>query len=337
MKPKVSAVVPVYNTEAYLRRCLDSIAGQTLDEIEIIIIDDGSPDGSAEIASEYTRRDTRFRLVQTPNRGVAQARNTGIELAHGTYIAFVDSDDYLEPDMLRALYESAEENGAEIAVCNIRRIWADGTAEKPFLDFHGHTQIQPRADRCGYIKKIFTEEESLAGSCCNKLYRAAWLRQTGVRFLDREDIYAEDAVFLYQTLAVAETVCIVDRPLYLYYQHASSESHVYKEALARRCERLLRKTAGFYQKIGLYEQVEGALCVKSFAFLVEILYNEVIQAGGYARIRALVRNPFFQEWTGRADVSRLSRSRRGVWYLYRRRWALLLFLLFKLKHGGAIG
>ena len=101
MQVKVSVVVPVFNTESYLRKCLDSITSQTLEDIEIIVVDDGSTDGCPSILAEYEKRDPRIRMIRQPNFGLAAARNQGIEAAEGLYVAFVDSDDYVHPEMFQ--------------------------------------------------------------------------------------------------------------------------------------------------------------------------------------------------------------------------------------------
>ena len=100
-EPKVSVIVPIYNVEAYLPRCLDSLRRQTLSHIEIILIDDGSSDGCGEIAARYAREDGRFRVIHQANAGLSAARNRGIELASAPYLMFVDSDDWVEPDFCR--------------------------------------------------------------------------------------------------------------------------------------------------------------------------------------------------------------------------------------------
>jgi glycosyltransferase involved in cell wall biosynthesis len=107
-KPTISIIVPVYNTEKYLRRCLDSIVAQTFKDYECIIVDDGSTDGSAAICDEYEKKDSRFKVLHKENEGVSAARNVGIEYAEGEFITFVDSDDYLSSVYLRDLYDNKE-------------------------------------------------------------------------------------------------------------------------------------------------------------------------------------------------------------------------------------
>jgi len=128
--PLISVIVPVYNTEAYLIRCLDSIIAQTCCNLEIIIINDGSSDRCPVIAEEYAKKDRRICLVHQENAGVSEARNAGKRLSHGSYLSFIDSDDFIEPDYYKTLYRILYSNNADISICNKRII--NSTAEYPF-------------------------------------------------------------------------------------------------------------------------------------------------------------------------------------------------------------
>jgi glycosyltransferase involved in cell wall biosynthesis len=116
--PKLSIVIPVYNTEKYLKQCIDSVIGQTFTDFELILVDDGSTDGSGNICDVYAKEDSRVSVVHTKNQGVVTARRTGVALAKGEYIACVDSDDWLDLDFYRSLFELSNESDAEILVCS---------------------------------------------------------------------------------------------------------------------------------------------------------------------------------------------------------------------------
>ena len=122
-------IVPVYNTEPYLPQCLDSILAQTYTNLEILLIDDGSTDRCNEICDRYAARDSRIRVFHTENRGLSAARNLGLDCAKGNYIGFVDSDDWIEPDMYEVLLQKAEETGADIVECDGFREYPDKTVE----------------------------------------------------------------------------------------------------------------------------------------------------------------------------------------------------------------
>ena len=113
----ISIIVPVYNMEKYLARCVDSIIAQTYDKIEIILVDDGSTDNSSSMCDHYARKDERIKVVHKLNGGLSDARNAGFAVATGSYIGYVDSDDWIEPDMYEKMYYACVENDAELAVC----------------------------------------------------------------------------------------------------------------------------------------------------------------------------------------------------------------------------
>lgn len=181
--PKVSVIVPVYNVEEYLSECLESIINQTLKDIEIICINDGSKDNSLEILKEYVAKDSRMIIIDKPNEGVSAARNDGIELAKGEFIAFVDSDDLIDLDTYECAYSIAIETNADITVFG----WQNFPKN-----------ISKRED-CKPKEKIFRDwfkakrrRESIIS--CNKLYRRYMIIQNDLRF-NRDIKYAEDECF----------------------------------------------------------------------------------------------------------------------------------------------
>ena len=133
MPPRISVVVPVYNVEPYLAECLESLASQTVRDLEVIMVDDGSKDRSGEIAQSFADRDERFRLITQPNGGLGRARNTGIEAAEGEFLAFVDSDDFLAPNAYELLLGALDETGSDFATGNVLRLQSVGARQVGFL------------------------------------------------------------------------------------------------------------------------------------------------------------------------------------------------------------
>ena len=125
MQPKISIIIPVYNVEPYLSRCIDSVLNQSFSNFELILINDGSTDQSGDICDEYAVKDNRVRVVHQPNSGVSVARNYGIRLAKGDFITFIDGDDYVETDLLKVLYELVIENQCDMAMCSYKLIYDD--------------------------------------------------------------------------------------------------------------------------------------------------------------------------------------------------------------------
>ena len=201
---KVSVVVPVYNTEAFLAQCLDSLTGQTLDDIEIVVVNDGSPDGSQAIIDDYAARfPGKIVALTKPNGGLGSARNLGIERATGRYIGFVDSDDFVEPDMYRHLYEEAERTTSDVAICRYRHYALDGS-----YDVVGGNFPFEEGD-------VFPSEGFFLNSrvmiVVNKIYRAELVRR--VPF---QDTWFEDVAWSPVAMSHADRICYTPNVYYHY-------------------------------------------------------------------------------------------------------------------------
>lgn len=168
--PKISIIVPVYNVEKYLKRCVDSILNQTFKDFELILVDDGSTDTSGEICDEYSGIDNRVVVVHKKNGGLSNARNNGIDMASGEYLGFIDSDDYIEKDMYEVLYNDITKNNADIAICGM-------------YDVYGGVPIENKntIDKCVLDNitafKLTLESKILSVSAVNKLYKKSLFKE----------------------------------------------------------------------------------------------------------------------------------------------------------------
>ncbi|MDE6245397.1 MAG: glycosyltransferase [Treponemataceae bacterium] len=159
--PKISVIVPVYNVEKYLRRCLDSIRAQTFTDFECICVDDGSPDGSGKILDEYAESDGRFRVIHQENAGVSAARNAGLDIARGEWIAFVDSDDWIEPKTYEVAYKTAIEKSADLVQWNVvmeragKKLNATVLKEGYFSISDDATYFEPSVWHKLFLKRLF--------------------------------------------------------------------------------------------------------------------------------------------------------------------------------------
>ena len=173
--PLISVIVPIYNMESLLPRCLDSLAAQTLRDLEIICVDDGSTDGSGGIVRKYASGDSRFRLITLENSGRAEARNAGIRAAAAPYLGFADPDDYVEPDMYERLYRLAEESGADMVQCSYSPFLpaesgeSRGMAEEKLLHIE-NTACDGVFTEKGEIFRLFLEDR-ITGVVWSKLFR----------------------------------------------------------------------------------------------------------------------------------------------------------------------
>lgn len=186
MSELISVIVPIYNVERYLEKCIDSILTQTWRELEIILCDDGSTDSCGAICDRYAVRDDRIRVIHKPNGGLSDARNAGIEAASGNWYVFIDSDDFITPDTIERMYHAALSTGSQIAVCNMVRIYDDGGTEGFYNPVTEQTLLTGQ-DRFETLKQP---------SACNKIFRADLF--DGVRFPKGK--FYEDT-FVYHILA----------------------------------------------------------------------------------------------------------------------------------------
>lgn len=204
--PKISVIVPVYNVEKWLNRCVDSILAQTFTDFELLLIDDGSTDASGAICDEYAQRDTRIRVFHKPNGGVSSARNLGLDNAQGEWISFVDSDDFVDLCFLNSLCEKTHEN-CDIVSCGFH-VYEDGVFSRDVI-------FQPvvRNNR-EYLNEILRYE--MPGSLWNKLIRKAIIDTNRLR-LDCRIEFREDEEFVFRFLTYCRVGIIISQPLYHYF------------------------------------------------------------------------------------------------------------------------
>ena len=200
--PLVTIIVPVYRVEKYLEECLDSIVSQTYGNLEIILVDDASDDRSGQICDEYAMHDHRITVYHKENGGVSSARNYALDRAHGDWYVFVDSDDWIEPDMVELLLNAAVSNHVDIVSCGIIR---EQFNKQELLYF---PECQRILRDIGEIAKGIFEEQIIAMTVWNKLYRAAFFRERGLRFPEGRNY--EDAPIL--TEMILHCPCVLSLP-----------------------------------------------------------------------------------------------------------------------------
>lgn len=217
MKPKISVVIPVYNTEKFLRKCLDSVVNQTFKDIEIICVDDCSPDGSYKIVEEYKKKDSRITFIQhEKNLGQGGARNTGIKLAKADFIASVDSDDCIAFDMLEKLWIASNEGEYDITCCGYKRVSEKG-------QIISESSYEPKTvDSVDHEINIFT---FLNPAIWNKLWRKSLFIENDIFFPDK--LYFQDMATIPLLLACAKNIKIIDQCLYYYLVREGSVTNSY--------------------------------------------------------------------------------------------------------------
>ncbi len=211
LSPTVSIIVPVYNVERYLPRCIDSILAQTFTDFELILTDDGSPDNSGLICDEYAEKDARIRVIHQENGGVGKARNAGLDVAQGDYVCFVDPDDVISPNYLEIFKSSIEEKKTDIVVCAYQRnhIKDDRII---FTEIKNKAPVGSFEDYGSEITSL--HKNTLLFMLWNKLFKKTIIDTNHIRFTSHKKY--EDAIFIYRYLTFCNSVYFNDEVLYFY-------------------------------------------------------------------------------------------------------------------------
>lgn len=212
MHSLISVIVPVYRVEQYLEKCIESIVNQTYSNLEILLVDDGSPDRCPELCDAWAERDTRIRVVHQPNGGLSAARNSGMAAATGEYIGFVDSDDYLAPDMYEKLLQLSIESGKDISACGVQMLWENSERAAVLTSDFSGTLTNEEA-----MEEII-KEDKLKMPVWNKLYRREVIQDLPFP----EGKHHEDAFWTYQAIAASNGVAVSAQKGYYYLQRSSS-------------------------------------------------------------------------------------------------------------------
>lgn len=239
MVPKVSVIVPIYNVELYLRKCVDSIINQSLKEIEIILVNDGSTDNSGKMADEYINKDERIKVIHKENGGQGSARNMGIEAAIGEYIGFVDSDDWIDEDMYKVLYEKAISEKLDIAICS-RKIWNEKYILGAVIEVKNELIKDLQKDLASYYVDYLLYTNTV--SACNKIYKTDLIRKWEVKFEDVKKVGSEDAFFNYCTLLNTNRIGSISGVYYNGVERVGSTTRSYKVGAMERTASLLEAT-----------------------------------------------------------------------------------------------
>lgn len=237
--PKLSVIVPVYNVEQYLAQMIESLQGQTLRDLQIILVDDGSPDRSGRICDEYAANDDRIMVLHKPNGGVGAARNDGLDAATGEWVVFCDSDDWVEPDAFQKLIAAGENARADVVFGDANLVFGDRIQKARFYKNELVTSDRRKIDEliAADFSRAYCADPPAEGPAFgyggpwNKLVRRQFLLDHGIRFDLRLKGIFDDILYTAHIFAAAKTVAYVHVPVYNYRQLSGSITHSYKAEL----------------------------------------------------------------------------------------------------------
>ena len=212
--PKISLIIPIYNVEKYIEECLNSAINQTLKDIEIICINDCTKDNSMEIVEQFAKNDNRIKVIHhDKNKGLGAARNTGMKYANGEYLAFLDSDDYVDINFLECLYNKAQETKADIVQSTILLFYESTKNFEPYSLNNEIISFNPEKE--GKLEVYYD-----AGMCWNKIFKTSLIKDNKINF--PEGLYWEDNTFVIKTAYFANTIANTAKTNYIYRQRSNS-------------------------------------------------------------------------------------------------------------------
>lgn len=332
----ISVIIPVYNVEKFLMRCYKSIADQTYSKLEIILIDDGSVDNSGKICDEIAENDLRVKVIHKKNEGLGLARNTGLDMASGDYVVFVDSDDFVKKNYIEIMYKAIKENNADVSSCGIIQYYADGSQyEKPICD----------------IKKFYSEKEeisrfliSMIGSlpeegANNKIPMSVWhqmysmkiIKKYKLAFCSEREFISEDIIFQIDYFSKAKSVVLLEETLYFYYcSQVGSLSTKYRENRyleeVRLSKELFRKLAIIFPEEVYKIQLQGMFLGRVRTCLMMEYLNE-----NNKNFNMIIEDKYLKKIINDYPIERCKLSLRIFYYCIKQEWSTIIRILLYIR------
>ncbi|MFA7637572.1 MAG: glycosyltransferase family 2 protein [Monoglobales bacterium] len=280
MLPLITLVIPTYNNEATIKRCLDSVLSQTQKGIEIIVVNDGSTDKTQEILEEMSSEHKSIKVINMEKQsGQGIARNVGLSHARGQYIGFVDADDTISADMYENMLKKALENDADIVQCNIANIFPDGKYIFQLPKFDRVVHVKNR--KAYFNNYLFRTGHSY--ECCNKLIRKSFLIDNNIKFESNDKVFSEDLLFNLDMAAKMNTIVFMSEPYYNYYQYKDSHS---KTNDTQKIEKLCVLFDTFYKR----EKELRFECAKIAVLIIMINLSHILkEREGIESAKAILR------------------------------------------------
>lgn len=342
LKSKVSIIVPIYNAELYLSRCLDSLIRQTYKNIEVICVNDGSIDRSLEIAMTYSQQYSEIIVINKLNTGVSDSRNLALQQATGDYVMFVDSDDWISPNMVEHLLKEAVTHNAELIMCGYSREYKDRTKEKVFelpnrVIYENDDLNQLHRQLFGPLNHELGNPESLdaIGTVWGKLYDMSILRKYNLKFVDLRIIGSnEDGLFNVGVFEYLTKVVFINQALYHYWkENSSSITSKYNAELQLQWKQLfeyLKQHIEIYQKGSDYEEaLKNRRCISLLGLGLNECFNgrKTSYMKKVSRWKQILKDSEVQEDYQNFNIGAFPIHWRLFYYFNKKRMATLSFTM----------
>lgn len=327
----VSVIVPVYKVEKYLERCVDSIRNQTLKDIEIILVDDGSPDKCPQMCDEYKEKDSRIKVIHKENGGLSSARNAGLREATGRYVGYVDSDDYVELDMFEKMYECAEQNQVDFVMADYWRV-SEGTRREKTLDIR--KGLYTKEDIAREIYPILIMRECVDYgpllSVWHCLYDIEFVKNNNLYF-DEEIKWSEDCIYSAILGYLANSFYYLKcEYVYNYIQNQNSITTTYKPAAWKvycKMNEKLREFFGNIKEFDFSRQLDLHMLYFACSTLNQLKYSQYNFREKCKVRRSILNDMHFCKAIEKLELPNVGKKFKLLLYLMKKRCALILSVL----------
>lgn len=334
----ISIVIPVYNVEKYLKTCIESVLDQTYRDIEIILVDDGSTDSSGSICDEYAKKDSRITVIHKKNRGLGLARNSGMELVKGSFVTFLDSDDYISSTNIQELAEIVEKEGADTVLGGFSRVDVDGNVlAKEAYDFKIYSDKEVQSN---FFPRLMgsspTHKDSIRPSVWNSMYSMDIIRKNNILFKSEREYAAEDIVFDIEYYRYAQKVVTISTASYNYRVTPGSLTQKYRPDRFDKSVFLYKYIFARLKELGYSGNASVRAARQLFVYTRMAIKQEVICrdrkfSEKYKQIRRIINDKFLRSVISNYPVEKLSLQPKVFLYLIKFRLSLLIYALIKIK------
>lgn len=344
--PKLSIIIPVYNVEKYLDRCVQSVLNQTLRDIEIILVDDGSPDNCPKMCDEYARKNQNIRVVHKKNAGLGMACNTGIEAATGEYIAFCDSDDWVDADMYEIMYNVAKKHDADVVYTGLKRVDGKGKIlgylpHPNAFKMYERDKVRLLADDMIASLPAERYDRKIQVSAKTNIYRLALLKTNDIHFVSEREYPSEDLIFNVSVLMKANRACVIPQYFYNYFVNNNSitttiKSHHFEKMMlsAKLLEKITQEHGidpGSNYRSSTLMRISRFIIGESRSFSKQIIKSSMNLRDKREKISELSNNKYLMNAVSSYPVRVMPIIHRTVLYLLMNNHYHMLQFIYKIS------
>lgn len=338
MNPKVSIIVPIFNVEMYLDRCIQSLLNQTLKDVEIVLVDDESPDRCPQMCDEYAKKDARIKVIHKKNGGLGLARNSGLEVATGEYVTFLDSDDYVELDTYEALYKEAVSKNLDVCYFKHRRFtdggkYIDVVTDKNSYYFTDKHEVESFLLNLVGKDPMKPNQSFFSMSVCMGIFRLQSIKESGVKFVSERTVASEDLIFDINFLPHVKKIGVLPNVFYNYFINPSSISTSFNDAKYQRMIKLLEVVKEELLKKYSWEQIKNHYYSQQLRIIkVTMKFESKSKCGlkeKLSKIKSHCKEPIFSELYSDPAISSYPTIEKVIVMLMKHRLVLPIMLIYK--------